>query len=140
MKKIAFGVLSLSVLIGAAFAEGDEVVYVANPGQTERSEVLTTKDYVDDGLRYVYGLKADKESVFTKEESDERYIRSVDFAEMDTTAYTGQNGVAVEGHNVKLNVAPSEGSMYVYTSDGWTELEVQDEWSADIFNPVQSGD
>ena len=58
---------------------------------------------------------------------------------MDTTEYSGQNGVTVDEHNVKLDVTPSEGSMYVYTSDGWAELEVQDEWSSDIFNPSQSG-
>ena len=128
MKKITFtGFFALMLMFsGAAFA-------------VEDSAILTTKSYVDDGLRYVYGVKADKDAVYTKEESDERYIKSIDLDEMDTTEYSGQNGVTVDEHNVKLDVTPSEGSMYVYTSDGWAELEVQDEWSSDIFNPSQSG-
>lgn len=129
MKKITFTGFFMSVLMasGAAFA-------------VEDSAILTTKNYVDDGLRYVYGVKADKDDVYTKDEADNKFLTSVDLSGLDTTSYSGQNGVTVDGHNVKLNVTPETGSMYVYTSDGWSELEVQDEWSADIFNPSQSGD
>ena len=58
---------------------------------------------------------------------------------MDGTAYTADNGVTINDHNVELNVDAQEGSMYVYTSDGWSELPVEDEWSADIFT-TPSGD
>ena len=49
---------------------------------------------------------------------------------MDGTAYTGTNGVVVNGHDVELNVAAEQGAMYVYTSEGWAPLPVQDTWTA----------
>ena len=127
MKKVAFSGFLLSMLIGSAFAAVTD------------STTLTSKNYVDEGLRYVYGKKADKDSVYTKEESDAKYLTSVDIAGMDGTAYTADNGVTINDHNVELNVDAQEGSMYVYTSDGWSELPVEDEWSADIFT-TPSGD
>lgn len=131
MKKIAFvGFLtSMLVVSGTAFATGEDVNVSANDSAT-----LTTKNYVDDGLRYVYGVKANKadvytkNDVYTKDEADAKFLTSVD-------TYSGENGVTVDNENkVKLNVTAQEGSMYVYTSEGWSELPVQDEWSADIFN------
>ncbi len=103
MKKISFGVLLLSVLIasGAAFAEG--AASSSTPDETDRSEVLTTKEYVDDGLRYVYDKKADRNAVYTKKESDDKFLT------FDREA--------------------SEGAVYVYTSEGWSELGVQGDWS-----------
>jgi len=125
MKKFTFSVFLVSMLAvacNAAFAEDEDVVVDADD-----SAVLTTKNYVDDGLRYVYNRKADKTSVYTKQEADAKFLTSVD-------TYTGENGVAVNNNQVGLNVEAQEGSMYVYTAGGWAELEVQDEWSADIFN------
>ena len=49
---------------------------------------------------------------------------------MDGTAYTGTNGVVVNGHDVELDVAAEQGAMYVYTSEGWAPLPVQDTWTA----------
>ena len=127
MKKIVFSGFVASMLIGSAFAAVTD------------SAILTTKNYVDGGLRYVYTVKADKDSVYTKQESDAKYLTSVDIAGMDGTAYTADKGIAINNHKVELDVDAQEGSMYIYTSDGWSELPVEDEWSADIFT-TPSGD
>ena len=53
---------------------------------------------------------------------------------IDTTAYTGTNGVAIdaETNQVGLNVTAETGKMYVYTSTGWDEIPVADTWDAGI--------
>lgn len=52
---------------------------------------------------------------------------------IDTTAYTGTNGVAIDAnHQVGLNVNATAGNMYVYTSNGWEPLPVEDTWDASI--------
>jgi hypothetical protein len=129
MKKMIFTGFIASILMGSGFS------FAA----VEDSAVLTTKQYVDDGLRYVYDKKANKEDVYTKQESDAKYLTHVDIESMDGTAYTADNGVMINNHNVELNVNAQEGSMYVYTSDGWSELPVQDEWDDGILETT-SGD
>lgn len=137
MKKIAFFGFMASMLFGSAFAAVTE------------SATLTTKSYVDDGLRYVYGVKADKDSVYTKnevytkddvytkQESDAKYLTSVDIAGMDGTAYTADKGIAINNHKVELDVDANEGSMYVYTSGGWVELPVRNQWNPDMLIPSE---
>lgn len=47
--------------------------------------------------------------------------------------YTGTNGVVIDNNNnVGLNITPQDGSMYVYTSGGWTALPVEDTWDPSI--------
>ena len=130
MKKIAFTGFIASMLLGSAFADTIDPASIVP---------LTTKKYVDDGLIYVYRLKANKDSVYTKDqvytktESDAKYLTSVE-------PYVGTNGVAINNHNVGLNVNAQAGSMYVYTSNGWSELSVEDEWNAETFDPEPNQD
>lgn len=107
---------------------------------TTGSTTLASKSYVDQAAVYLNNTKADKTSVYTKEESDAKYLTSVDIEQFDSTPYNGDDlGVVINDHQVQLKVNAEEGSMYVYTSTGWSELAVEDEWSPDIFT-MPSGD
>ena len=128
MKKIAFTGFVVSMLLGSAFADTVDSSSIVP---------LTTKNYVDDGLRYVYDKKADKEDVYTKQESDAKYLTSTDIAEIDGTKYIGKNGISIAEHQVGLNVNAQEGSMYVYTSGGWVELPVRNQWNPDMLIPSE---
>ncbi len=130
MKKIVFSGLVVSMAVGTAFGATG----------TTGSTTLASKSYVDQAAVYLNNTKADKTSVYTKEESDARYLTSVDIEQFDSTPYNGDDlGVVINDHQVQLNVDAEEGSMYVYTSTGWSELAVEDEWSPDIFT-MPSGD
>ena len=130
MKKIAFTGFMVSMLFSSAFAVVTD------------SATLTTKDYVDEGFIYINNVKADKTSVYTKDqvytkdESDSKYLTAVDVAQMDGTPYTAGDGISVNNHQVGLNVDAQVGSMYVYTSGGWVALPVNDQWNANTGTPL----
>ena len=78
-----------------------------------------------DDIELLKNNKADKTALETLQQQVDN---------IDTTAYTGTNGVAInaETHQVGLNVTAETGKMYVYTSTGWDEIPVEDTWDASI--------
>ena len=163
MKNVTITGIMVSMLMttGVAFAAG------------EADAFLTTKNYVDAGLRAVYRTASDAassaatnagnitslqtsvssnadnisslqtavssnadniEALQTAVSSNASDIEALQSAvsSLDSTAYSGVNGVTISDHNVSLNVDATEGNMYVYTSSGWSELDVVDTWNSSV--------
>ena len=175
MKKIAFSGFMLSLLMatGAAVAASNAT--------------LTTQDYVDKGLRTLYGVidaakanktdlddkadaddleelagtvddlstavesKADASDVYTKAEADETFLTTASIAgkanasdvytktEADETFLTtasiagkanASDVYTIEEADEKFLTPPeieeNEDKMFLYTSDGWSEITVKD--------------
>lgn len=145
---------SLLMTTGVAFAD-------------EADASLTTKKYVDAGLRAVYQVAdgaatdaATNASAITNLQSSVsehadainqlgELVGSVAEGEglaydvsvlqstvnnLDGVAYSGTNGVTVSDHQVGLDVEAEEGNMYVYTTEGWQPLPVENTWDSSILN------
>ena len=163
MKNVTITGIMASMLMttGVAFAAG------------EADAFLTTKNYVDAGLRAVYQTASDAASdastnasniatnsaaiasnassittlqgtvgehttsIATNAENIAANASSITALQaaisgLDGAAYSGVNGVTISDHNVSLNVNATEGNMYVYTSSGWSELDVVDTWNSSV--------
>ena len=156
MNKMKITGIMATVLMttGAAFAAGEDTA------------ALTTKGYVDAGLKAVYQTatgaastaSANASSITSLQTTVGSHASSIaslqtavssnadDIAtlqtavsNLDTTAYTGENGVTVSDHKVKLDVNAAEGKMYVFkggadSTAAWTELEVASVWDSTILS------
>ena len=135
MKNVTITGIMASMLMttGVAFAAG------------EADAFLTTKNYVDAGLRAVYQTASDAASdastnasnIATNSAAIASNASSITALQaaisgLDGAAYSGVNGVTISDHNVSLNVNATEGNMYVYTSSGWSELDVVDTWNSSV--------
>lgn len=143
MKNLTFTGIMASILMttGAAFAAGE--VELAT---------LTTKGYVDAGLKAVYktaataasdastnasNIATNSAAIATNAENIATNANSITALQaaisgLDGAAYSGVNGVTISDHDVGLNVTATGNNMYVYTASGWAALPVEDTWNSSI--------
>jgi len=142
---------SMFVATGAAFAaEGDTA--------------LTTKKYVDDGLRAVYGRASD---TYTKSEADSTFLKSATAAStyltqqsaaqiyatisavedaIEATEYSvdDNGGVAIDNEDHKIGLdfgsgnTPASGVAYVYQDGVFKQLETVGEWNSDVLTAASA--
>ncbi len=99
---------------------------------------LTTKNYVDQGLRAVYQVAKDAADKLGSVADGKNLASEVATLQgkvnaLETDAiYTGATGVTVDANNVIRLSAPQDGKRYVFQDGAWVELATVDEWNADV--------
>lgn len=132
MKKSVYTSLAVMMLAISAPAFAEE---------TDHTK-LTTKNYVDQGLRAVYqvakdaadkvGNAADGVNPATGLMGAVATLQGKVNALETDAIYTGATGVTVDANNVIRLSAPQDGKRYVFQDGAWVELATVDEWNADV--------
>ena len=158
-KVIFFGLMmAILVFSGAAMAE-DPTTPVTVPNNSTAlnasTNQLTTKNYVDSGLRAVYGVtQTNAEKIGNLNSVDivvedenapggERGVANLveainivkDIAEdAAATTYNGTNGVTINNNTrqVSLNGVANNDKMYAYKNGTFEEIPVVNEWDSGV--------
>lgn len=143
MKKSVYSSLAVLILMmtSSAFA-ADEADHTK----------LTSKYYVDSGLRAVYqvaqyaadkvGLEADNEGPATGLIKDVTDLQGSISTLQDKvqniengSVYTATDGITIDQNNTIKLTAPKDGKRYLYQNGAWVELVTVDTWNSNVLTP-----
>lgn len=149
MKKILTSGIVFSALIGV----GSALAAVEND---QAASSLTTKGYVDTGLKYVYdeatdasaAAAANAQSIQTLQgtvsgntTAIEALQTTVNNLNDSDTTYSGGDGITINANN-EINIeglattqeVANQGKKYIYQNGTLQPLEIEDSWNAGIFD------